>query len=221
MSVPRRWPCSRRKRTGGMSCTPAHHSMDCAREQYVAHACVVTIGGPHPTRSARAGLDLNVFRLLAHQLAHPVSRRVRACRVPRGQPIHGVFARMPCGIYEHSEIIFPALAYFNLLRVPMTFLPVLIIGTSLIDPRRLLALERRADRAGAWSCVPCTPRSSSCGGENLCRPTLGVFAGARTGRPAHLDQGGGMSIKRAIHAALPRTPDGTHDSCWLVIWVDP
>ena len=52
MSVPRRWPCSRRKRTGGMSCTPAHHSMDCAREQYVAHACVVTIGGPHPTRSA-------------------------------------------------------------------------------------------------------------------------------------------------------------------------
>ena len=87
--------------------------------------CVVLPGGV-----ARAGLDLNVFRLLAHQLAHPVSRRVRACRVPRGQPIHGVFARMPCGIYEHSEIIFPALAYFNLLRVPMTFLPVLIIGTS-------------------------------------------------------------------------------------------
>jgi len=27
------------------------------------------------------------------------------------------------------EVIFPALAYFNLLRIPMTFMPMLIIGT--------------------------------------------------------------------------------------------
>jgi len=27
------------------------------------------------------------------------------------------------------EIIFPALAYFNLLRFPLTFMPVLIIGS--------------------------------------------------------------------------------------------
>ena len=40
-----------------------------------------------------------------------------------------------------AEIIFPALAYFNLLRFPLTFMPMLVIGTRCAACRFLLTVD--------------------------------------------------------------------------------
>jgi len=54
------------------------------------------------------------------------------------------------------EVIFPSLAYFNLLRVPMTFVPALIICTRRARARRsaiaasLLTLVRRCSQTAWW-----------------------------------------------------------------------